>query len=135
MGGSPCGHISSGQGLGKATPAGDALCSGAGRGALGCVGAGSALRWEVARRSIPNSPEAPRKELGSGIRPPGPFSCLWVPEPIFVFLTSQACCEGERRRPVDRELVRVGPGVMIGHPSHPDPILALTPTFLHSANP
>lgn len=37
MGGSPRGDSSSGQGLVKATPAGDALRSGAGRGALGCV--------------------------------------------------------------------------------------------------
>lgn len=61
---------------------------------------------------------------------PAPSSSASVSHPS----SPQACREGERRQLVDTELVRIG-RVMTGHPSHPAPALALTPTSCHPAIP
>lgn len=52
-----------------------------------------------------NSPEAPRKNWALESGHQGPSLACGSLNQFFVFLTSQACCEGEGDGQFDRELV------------------------------
>lgn len=80
-----------------------------------------------------------RRELGSGIKPSGLSSHLQVLHQLIwpqflIFLTPQSCCRGRGGNQLTQLIKGRLCSVMTGHPSHPDPTLALIPTPCHSAS-